>query len=1580
MYTRSCNLLAEWRAWEIDSRTADHLDVFGKLFGAERSPTAAETNDLMRLVSSLETNIDITTGILRVILMTGEDTTANDLYIGPVSCQLRSNGTLVNSVSHPIVRLRIEDVRVSVDPLLGAIVKHIALVRDLYEDEFDPQSQLANSSEPVAVDSSESLDQQDSLHLHIFFMLDRFTIGSQGRGVVLESAVQNLLLAATLPMPASLQREHGLQVGPILASFDRVAVSAAEISDKPRSILGLVELNGFRLHGKALASASSSTSNANGLPSPINVTIDVVGNLERFRLAMPRSLLRMHKFMDQWYANSLPRTRFMLQELRRDLELPRTRAQRMSSAQSLPKTTRTRVFLWTPRIQFLLKESVVQVRAARALRADYTLDNVLLFGKHLPSLPGSDAKIEGALEIRGQTLQFIPMGHGSKELGEGEKVSLPAMRIQAQKIGRKISLFASVDVIAVTITAAIMDNIFAVQNRFGQDYDDLLDIVMKYSTKGRSKASSSPNKSKSPATPLWDARLTLHGFNISLKGPNSTQHIEGHNISASIIPAKNRATHEWSVFSTSLSLSLLQHSKTTSRSKAKSYRLASFTLGGMVVGSHLHLEEQLPGSPAAPPTTGAFDRVQVHFPRLHAVLQPAALISLADLVDYYITEIGRRKQERSEELAQIKNRVKQTLQLSDLPSKASQGPSWFERCDVTVVAKSIGFAIPLADEEIEEMKLERPLNRKSTGRISDTPTLRPALLASIPSLRFVAQPGMTGSFAAEEFSIQFVNQFDPTQDLHFSRRTHSTHNALLLPQTRFSIQPARPSATISAATHIRRMQVHAECAELDVQLDPTIVPLGFLLADMLQLSQQRVQKLAQGAFQPTSEDSIDMDASQSFEAAISPVPSPTKTKPKVIQATFDFRGGKIMLFPKAESENSTLELKLAGKSHRRRHSLLNEKKPARRGSISSEIETPADVIVFPRIQVEAEYRGADDYAAWRLGSTEQSNLQIGVVIRTSQNILRPSLLPIISGFSDEMKKRVHESDAVTTMPTPHRPQPAAVSEFVAPDAIAQLKLAISLRIESSELQITCQPTAPVSAALKWQGGGFLLTLTPGVKGLSFVARVEEVSVDLRHAFSPEACVAGRASSLVALINVSEGDESADVRQPVLSIILQISSAHGEVNIRQLQDWLSLKSVWLDRLDELGPSSATAVVTSAQQDASANQDSTSHRDAEESSSPHQGLVNISMVQLDRVSFLCTGGPTVGRLSLQAINSFARLRMVPGQSRTLNVNLEKLEATLSGRISGTCNVTHSSFETVLQTAGLHDSKLSLRHTELVSIRMIVGHAEASLEAEYRKLLLFRSDPMHIVVKDDWSSVTADDAERKLVLVFSVKLGTILLLGTSHTAPTLLRYAKDVRRLLDDARTKAQSMVPLREIHTLSKGNAMHNTAASFAPASAPDQDSTDTDPSSFRLQVVSLLHFETESIQIIAFPNHFSDQDLFRLDTGRLDARLSSDKDESGRHHRKLSLYSDVAQIRRVQSSRITTTREKELELHEWMELLDASRKTVVILLPQTTAQMESWESEGRIEHNSIVKYGGASQSTLNFGVGKAAQEVSRFTIY
>lgn len=342
--------------------------------------------------------------------------------------------------------------------------------------------------------------------------------------------------------------------------------------------------------------------------SQSNITVRALGSLRKIHLDVPRSALRLYRFLDGWRADYLPglhaAVHTLLTELRRAPDVP---SRTPSQASHSPK-------LLTFQVQVAVTSIKATLQVMHGTWVSWEVRDTLGF-------------VVNENRRRGAHLFGLQMGPHVFEISRSRTVSAasrdPSIRLELPTItlrGRQDSTglqgLVLVEFFHVTVRPSDWDTLLSVQQKSGQDFADFVHIIEQTRQKKPSLTSSARPTKEKKAPFKFHGSLKMKGFRVGLEGLASTLFLECDDISGGM---GNQGRSLWHVKLSDLALSLASQSSIGVRSHRD--RRSAFVRVDVEASMSKRAHSPVP-------------HLQVSVTKIHAVMQPSSIGELGDFVDH----------------------------------------------------------------------------------------------------------------------------------------------------------------------------------------------------------------------------------------------------------------------------------------------------------------------------------------------------------------------------------------------------------------------------------------------------------------------------------------------------------------------------------------------------------------------------------------------------------------------------------------------------------------------------------------------------------------------------------------------------------------------------------------------------------------------------------------------------------------------------------------------------------------------------------------------------------------------------------
>ncbi|KAJ7218000.1 hypothetical protein GGX14DRAFT_550111 [Mycena pura] len=1196
---------------------------------------------------------------------------------------------------HVSFSISMQEVHLNISPRLMPIAQEVLRVKRHYATD------LFSVTKP-RIEKTESPSRSVDLIANIHHV----QVQAAAESLVFEFGLSNLqtmssfLLRPYHPVPRSFS---------VSVVFEELLLSARSPSDP--SVRALQDI---------LASITFTLCKINSLvryEASMASQIKLVFSIGGFHFNVPRSALRLYRFAQEWRADFLPGIEATVQELL--AELQRAPLKPMFPA-PIRSTQRSSPIL---QLHGQVESFGVSLQVMHGTWLSWRVFNIVA---HLNSTAA--LKQTFGLQLSSQIFS-ITARSSTQDVSANTKlkVQFPSVSLCGDYNGSQIETIVLVDFLEFKVKPTHWDTLLAVQQKFGQDFNDLVTLAQETRSAAPAK-----KPSRTGSTLKYAGFLKMRGFRIGLEGPSSTFYLECFDIGGSIDSLSKRM---WGLTLTDLALSLAPKARIEPRdSTFNRHRRSAFVI----------IDFEAKGGDSGEGEKVLHNILQITITKIHAVMQASSIGEVGDFVDHLQAEMWDRKKQRAIELAAFKEKAQsilKTFEVSVEDVQAKEKSSWLKSYHLSFSIHNVGVAFPLTHDQT----LEIP----QTGS-RDSTAVR-AFLFSIKSIKFGSQRGESGEAKMQGFSFQFVSRFRQSIASDFAGETHQTRNRLIYPEMTAQL---RSVGLVSS----RNIWMRASVSGFILDIDSTIPDYIFSLIDVYEQGKDRVSRLSASIPRNTQ-----TPPSGSEYTAL-----PTSN----VFASLTFLSGKVRVYSKAASALA----QTGSLSH-----VLSQ---------SSDMGADVFNLPVVSVWAEYRATPASQKLG-NTSNGEPSILVFKSTVHSSQNTLRPTtLLPflteLIGRIESRMRQASRRSRSMSDMLDPSALPPMTTDtklESLDPltpkraeeSTIPQQKFQIifSLRIDQSKLELTCQPDVNVIAGLHWDSGGFVLHVSPGARKVTLTGSIGGLIVGLKHGFLSDECAKLDMRNLTFSVTFAKTDYGPGRSINSVSFVLD-TEILGAVRFSRLQDILCFKAVWLDRIpvfnhaltEEKVPMKSTA-------------SSASHLAAV------QDFTTLLLIRVRQISLEVDLGQSISTITFDLNDAIVQTKITEEFSDVL-LYVSDVAISARGNISGHASVSNCIFQTIRRMQNSSETGRS----RMLQLRMTSDALIAVLESDHQKLLHYRAEPLEVDIFDDWSMMSPDvePKDRAVQLSITVESPEIVAVATIGTIPKLLSYTNKFKANLDAQREGA------------------------------------------------------------------------------------------------------------------------------------------------------------------------------------------------
>jgi hypothetical protein len=333
---------------------------------------------------------------------------------------------------------------------------------------------------------------------------------------------------------------------------------------------------------------------------------------EGIELRIPRSAIRLYRFVEEWRAVYLPPLQGMMDNILSEFRKP--------APQQIAQEANTQ-----RRISLHLQLAVMSIRVSLQVMLGTWLSWEAI---------DTTAYLHSSLNPRRSSLRFFGLQARSQVISVASledlprhhdtttrvKLVIPELSIAGRYDEEGLYALTAVEFFQVTVKPSHWDTVLSVQQKFGNDFQDLVTLIAETRRKrGLSSASPRHIHGQRQLGLRYAGFLKMRGFRIGLEGLTSTIYLECEDIAGGTNNAEGRILQ---VYLTNLALSLSPGPRIRNRDLGfnRTHKSAFVDLDVQMdlIGGLTRMNSQL---------------LQITIPKIHAVMRPSSIGEFADFID-----------------------------------------------------------------------------------------------------------------------------------------------------------------------------------------------------------------------------------------------------------------------------------------------------------------------------------------------------------------------------------------------------------------------------------------------------------------------------------------------------------------------------------------------------------------------------------------------------------------------------------------------------------------------------------------------------------------------------------------------------------------------------------------------------------------------------------------------------------------------------------------------------------------------------------------------------------------------------------
>lgn len=722
-------------------------------------------------------------------------------------------------------------------------------------------------------------------------------------------------------------------------------------------------------------------------------------------------------------------------------------------------------------------------------------------------------------------------------------------------------------------------------------------------------------------------------------------------------------------------------------------------------------------------------------------------------------------------------------------------------------------------------------------------------------------------------------------------KTQRSYNSALLPEVVFNVGYV-------STTDARRLIFQAAGKSLDLRLTSQFIIPAAELQKSINSAAKKVRAASETWTTPSVEKPIDTTKRKPFFG---------KKRMESLLVDADFAGAVVYLTGKKPTDaQGSGRLPQAG----------------RYGQFSNNDTSNHTTLQAPGLAWKVEYKD---------NGVLEPSLNAEVKVDGSKNILYPTVVPLIMDIMSAVKEMVsdEEGDKKTAeqKASPQKFFNVEEENILAADpstVLGRTRLNLGLRICRQEFSLSCHPIARVSATAKFEDIYMTVnTVRSAEHGHFFAATAAftNLQVSVQHVYSRDATASFDVNSVfLSLMNSKHVSGTSG-----LSAILKISPMKVQVNAKQLQDFLLFREIWVPpEIRQGGLPNAPTIP------ALHNQTILVQRYQQVAATgAFPWNATISIVELDVQLDL---GQAIGKSVFIISNFWISSKKNSDWEQNLCLGFDKIGVDSTGRMSGFVALQNFKLRTSIQWPA---REMALNQTPLVQASLAFSQFRVKAAFDYQAFLVADVTSFEFLMYN----VRNQQKGRGDRLVAILDGDAVQLFCTTTSAAQALAVYQAFQRLILEKRANYESS--LQEIEKFTKRKSVshpHPSPLPKTPTNPLDEDKRSKSPISLHTDVIVTL----KAVNIGAFPNSFSDHQVFKLEALNAQARFAVIMN-AGKIHSILGLTLGqlrigLAAVRKVQAPRSVD----EISVEDVVNSATGSRGGTILKVPKVEAVMQTWQ--------------------------------------
>jgi len=532
---------------------------------------------------------------------------ADVIHLSPSDLATMSQTSLkekyLQDVRKYFASISVGTVTLSMFPHLMGFAQHILQVQRCYH----PTSSSTGNPTQSTPTSVVTWDLPSAQNIDVVLALHQLCIQAAAENLVFEFGVSHMRGTSSM-----LSLKHGSRRMNTTVLFDQIYIRArspfdlAKLNDQ--DILAAIEL----AEGKVNITARQDLS--------LNADVHLVFATD-LRLHVPRSALRLYRFVEEWRAAYLPGIEATVQALLSELHRSPLKEPPRATSIASPRSP-------TPTFQVHGKLSYLRV-SLQVMHGTWLSWEASSTMGYLKSNKASSPDTEDTfgLQVKSMALTISTKPHPvDAEPRTRVKLVLPPVSVAGRYDGAIFHTVTLLEFLELKAKPSHWDTVLMVQQKFGQDFNDLVALVQETQRRRNAVVTSNPVKNQE-STIIHKGFMKIRGFRVGFEGRSSTIYLECMDIIADIDSQHGLA---WKITLSDLAFSLAPRTAPDKHHLGfKRDHRSAFVIVDLEASAKKKYAEE-----------GFITTVDISITKIHAVIQPSSIGEVGDFVDHLQVTVG----------------------------------------------------------------------------------------------------------------------------------------------------------------------------------------------------------------------------------------------------------------------------------------------------------------------------------------------------------------------------------------------------------------------------------------------------------------------------------------------------------------------------------------------------------------------------------------------------------------------------------------------------------------------------------------------------------------------------------------------------------------------------------------------------------------------------------------------------------------------------------------------------------------------------------------------------------------------------